>query len=102
MRNTYRRPIIPERNVILTPLEPGMYLLGGGDHVREVLDNSITLSFGDTNDLSDEARVEEECVPAGDRVGADERVFGGDWFAADGSADGSRVTCLHVGRVEGC
>lgn len=60
MRGTYRRPIIPERNVIFTPLEPSMDLLGGGDDVREVFDNSITLSLGDPNDLRDEARVEEE------------------------------------------
>jgi hypothetical protein len=101
LRNTYRRPVIPERNVILTPLETRMNLLGGGDNIREVLDNSITLSLGDPNDFSDETWVEEERVPAGDWVCADERVFGGDWFAADGSADGSRVVCLHVGGVEG-
>lgn len=79
-----------------------MDLLGGGDDVREVLDNSITLSLGDTDDLGHESRVEEECVPAGDRVCANERVFGGDWFTADGPANGSRVICLHVGGVEGC
>lgn len=102
MRSSYRRPIIPERNVILTPLETGMHLLGGGDNVREVLDNSITLRLGDTDDFGHEARVEEECVPAGDGVCADEGVYGGYWFATDGSTNGSRVVCLHVGGVEGC
>lgn len=78
-----------------------MNLLGGGDDVREVLDNKITLSLGDTDDLGDETRVEEEGIPAGDGVGANERVYGGYWFTADGSTQGSRVVCLHVGGVEG-
>lgn len=102
MRQTYRCPVIPESNVILTPLEPGVHLLSGGDHVREVLDDSIALGLGDTDDLSDEAGIEEEGVPAGDGVCADKRVFGGDGFTADRSANGSRVICLHVGGVEGC
>lgn len=102
MRSTYRCPVIPEGNVIFTPLETRMHLLGGGDDVCEVFDDSLALGLGDTDDLGHEAWVEEECVPAGDGVCADERVFGGYWVAANRSTDGSGVVSLHVGGVDGC
>lgn len=79
-----------------------MHLLGGGDDVREVFDDSIALCLRDTDNLRHKAGIEEECVPAGDGVCPDERVFGCDWFAADGSTDGSRVVRLHVSGVERC
>ena len=101
-RGTYRRPIIPERNIILPPLEPRVHLLRRGNHVREVLDNRITLGLGDPHDLRDEARVKEERVPAGDGICANERVFSCDGLAPDRAADGAGVVGLHVGGVEGC
>lgn len=98
---TYGDAVIPEGNVILAPLEAGVQLLGGCEHLIEVGDDGIALGLGDSNNLGDETRVEEEAVPSGDWVGANERVFSGDGVTADGASEGTGAVCLHVGRVEG-
>lgn len=83
MRTTYRRSVVPDRNIILAPLESSMHFLSRGDHVGEVLDNGIALGFGNAHNLGHEARVEEQCIPTGHGVCADERVLGRDGVAAN-------------------
>lgn len=79
-----------------------MYLLSGGHHVGEVPDDRIALGFGDAYDLGHESWVEEQTVPAGDRVRANERMLGGDRITTNGSSKRSRVIGLHVCRMQRC
>lgn len=62
----------------------------------------VGFCLGDADDLGDEARVEEDGLPACDRVGADQRVFGGDGFAPHGTAQIAGALCLEVRGVECC
>lgn len=63
-----------------------MHLLGRGDHISEEPDDGVTLCGRNTDDLFHEARVEEQSVPAGDWVRANEWVFSGDRVPAHWSA----------------
>jgi hypothetical protein len=58
-------PVIPERDIILVPLEPGVDLRRRGDEFIEERNDVITFGFGDADDFCDEARVEEKGFPAG-------------------------------------
>lgn len=97
----YSSAVIPEGDIVLAPLEASVQLLRSCDNLVEVGNDGIALSLGDSDNLGDETRVEEETVPSGDRVGADEWVFGGDGITTNRSAKGTRSISLHVGRVEG-
>lgn len=88
--------VIPDRDIADIPLEAGVCFLRCSDDVSQISDDSIALALRDADDGCHEARVEEEAVPAGDGVCADERVFCGDGVAADWAAEGSRVVGLHV------
>lgn len=101
VRTTYRDPVVPDRNIIFIPLETGMHLLSGCNNIGEVFDDGVALGFGYAHNLGHESRVEEQCVPAGDRVRADERVFSGYRVPANRSTKRSRVVGLHVCRVQG-
>lgn len=101
-KTTYRRSVVPDGNIILAPLESSVHLLCSGHHVGEVLDDGITLGFRDAHDLRDKSRVEEQSVPAGDGVRANERMLGRDWVTANRSTKSSRVVGLHVCRVQSC
>lgn len=101
-KTPYRRSVVPDGDVILAPLESSMHLLSGGYHFGEVLDDGITLGFRDAHDLGHESRVEEQAVPAGDGVCANERMLGGDRVTTNRPAKSSRVVGLHVCRVQCC
>lgn len=98
---TYSSAVIPEGNVVLAPLEASVQFLGGCDNLVEVGDDGIALGLGDSDNLGDEAWVEEEAVPPSNRVGADDGVFGGDGVTADSTAKGAGAISLHIGGVEG-
>lgn len=89
VRSTYSSPVVPQRNIVLTPLEPSVHFLGRGNHVGEIPDDGIALALGNADDLGHEARIEEQRVPASDRVCADERVLGGDGITSNRPADRS-------------
>lgn len=52
-----------------------MKLLRGSDNFIEVVDDDIALELRDANDLGNEARIEEERLPASDRVRSDNWVL---------------------------
>lgn len=63
----------------------------------------IALRLRHADDLSHEPRVEEEALPAGDWIRADERVLGGDGLAANSAAEfagslGLQVRCVNGGE----
>ena len=80
---TYANPVVPKSDIVLPPLEAHMKLLSGSYYLVQIVDDSIAFGFGNTNDLGNETRIEEYRVPASDRVGADERMFGSDWLTTD-------------------
>lgn len=94
-----RHTIVPERHIALVPLKPCMYLWTRGNDLVEQADDVIALCLRDANDLGDEARVEEDRLPARDGVRADQRVFGGDWFTSYGAAEVSCSLCLKLGGM---
>ena len=68
---TYADTVVPERNIVLLPLEAGIDLLVGGDELVKIVDNSVGFSFGDANNVCHKARVEEYRFPPCDWVCAD-------------------------------
>lgn len=56
--------------------------------------NMIALRLWHAHDLRDESWVEEDGLPAGDGIRADERVLGGDGGAAYGAAEVARTLGL--------
>ena len=94
--------VIPERDITRLPLESCMELWAGRYNLIQQRDNVITLSLRHTNDLGHKARVEEDALPAGDRVCAYERVLGCDRFAAHGAAEFAGALGLQFGRVQRC
>ena len=85
--DTYRRLIVPERNIILAPLETSMKLLGRCNDICKIPDDGITLSLRNANDLSDKTRVEEQRIPPSDGVGPDQRMLGCDRLSTHWSSD---------------
>jgi len=81
-----RRSVVPERNIVDTPLKPDMRFLGGRYDLHEIPDDGVAFGTWDTDDFRHEARVEEQRLPAGDGIDADERMLCRDWLAADRSA----------------
>lgn len=94
---TYGHAVVPEGHVILAPLEADVHLIGGGNDLVEVSNDVVVLRLGNSHDLGNKARVEEERLPSGDRVGSDERVFGDDWIPANRSAHRPGTVGLHLG-----
>jgi hypothetical protein len=94
-------PIISERNITRLPQEPSVELRASGDDLVEQGDDVVGLYFGHADDLGDEAGVEEDGLPACDRVHADQRVFGSYGFAPHGVAQVAGVLGLQVGGVQG-
>lgn len=60
----------------------------------------IALSLGNAYNFGDEAGVEEERLPSGDGVSADERVLGRDGITADRAAKIPRALSLQIGGVD--
>ena len=58
-----RDAIVPERNIACLPLEAGMEFWRSGDDLVEQSDDVIRLGLGNADDLSHEARVEEDALP---------------------------------------
>ena len=94
--------VVPERDITRLPLKSCVELRAGRYNLIQQRDNVITLSLRHTNDLSHKARVEEDALPAGDRVCAYERVLGCDRFAAHGAAELAGALGLQFGRVQRC
>ena len=92
--------VVPKGNVILVPLEASVNLRGGGDNLVEKRDDVVTFSLGDTNNLRHETWVEEEGLPPGHRVSADQRMLGGDGVPAYRAAKVTRALRLHLGRMD--
>ena len=97
---TYTDTVVPERNIVLLPLEMCMNLLSSGDEFVEIIDDCIRLGFGNADDSSDKARVEKYRLPPSDRVRADNWMFGYDWFATDRTTEGIRTISLDLGRMQ--
>ena len=70
-RRTYADTVIPERNIILLPLEADIDFLGSGDEFVKIVDDSVGFSFRDADDVCYKARVEEHRFPPCDWVRAD-------------------------------
>lgn len=47
-------PIVPERNVVMTPFDAGMEIHIMGDLLEQELENSIGFSLGNANDAAGE------------------------------------------------
>lgn len=60
----------------------------------------VTFHLGNADDLGDEAWIEEQRLPAGNRVGTNEWMLCGDWIATYGTTQGTRAFGLYVGRVQ--
>ena len=67
-REAYADTVIPERDIVLLPLEADVDFLRGGHEFVEVTHDGVTFGFGYADDCGDEARVEEDGFPAGDGV----------------------------------
>jgi hypothetical protein len=93
--------VIPEGDIVFVPLEPSMVLRRGSDDLIEKGDDVVALGLGDADNLGDEAGIEEEGLPSGDRMCADEWVLGGDSITTDGPAEVSRALSLKFGGVDG-
>ena len=70
-RTTYADTVVPERNIILLPLEADIDFLGSGDEFVEIANDSVGFSFGNTDDVCHKARVEKYRFPPCDWVRAD-------------------------------
>lgn len=97
--DTHSGSIVPNRDIILVPLEPRVHLLSCRNNFCEVSDDSIAFGLRDSHDLCDEARIEKQTVPASDRVCPDERMFCGNRISTDRSTKSMRVRGLHIRRV---
>ena len=93
--------VIPEGDIVLVPLEPSMVLRRGGDDLIEKGDDVVALGLGNADNFGNEAGVEEEGLPSGDRVCADEWVLGGDGFTTNRPAEVSRALSLKFSGVDG-
>lgn len=78
---TYGDTIVPEGNIILLPLKTDMELLCCGNDLVEIPNDGITFCLWDADDLGDEAWVEEQRLPAGDRVCTNEWMLCNDRIA---------------------
>ena len=82
---TYRCPVIPDRDIIVAPLETSMRFLRCRNHLRQVSENSVALRFGNSNNFGHKSRVEEKTVPACHGIGTDKGVLCCDGFTTNGS-----------------
>lgn len=73
-------PIVPDRHIVLPPPKPHLQVVILRDQLEEVGLQNLALAFGDAVDPSsvDLVAGPEEGLPARDRVGADDRVGGGE------------------------
>lgn len=60
---TYADTVVPERNIVLLPLEARMDLRGCGDELVKIVDDSVGFSFGNADNVCHKARVEEYRFP---------------------------------------
>ena len=60
---TYADTVVPERNIVLLPLEARMDLRGSGDELVKIVDDSVRFSFGNADNVCHKARVEEYRFP---------------------------------------
>jgi hypothetical protein len=102
MQKTYRRPIIPKRNIPRLPLKPRVNLGTRRHNLVQQANNVIALRLRYTNNLGHEPWIEENRFPARDGVCADQRVLGSDGVAAHGAAEIAGALGLELGGVEGC
>jgi len=79
-----------------------MELLSRGNDLVEESNDGIALGPWDTDDLSHKAWVEEQRLPTGDRVRADQWMFGDDRISSNRASEGSRTFGLHLSRMKGC
>src|SRR5690242_18099972 len=79
-----------------------MEFWGRCDNLVQQGDDVVTLGLGDADNLCDEARVEENALPASNRVSAHKWVFSGDWLAAYSAAKLARTLRLHFCRMHCC
>lgn len=93
--------VIPEGDIVLVPLKPSMVFRRGSDDLIEKGDDVVALGLGNADNLGNEAGIEEERFPSGDRVCADEWVLGGDGFTTNGPAEVSRALSLKFSGVDG-
>lgn len=62
----------------------------------------VTLDLRYADDLGHETWVKKEGFPARDRVRANERMLGDDWFPANDAAKSNRSVGLHLCGVKRC
>jgi hypothetical protein len=58
--STHGDAVVPECDIVLVPLEPGMQFRRGGHDLVEIRDDVIGLSLRDADNLGYEAWVEEQ------------------------------------------
>lgn len=69
-----RRPVIPDRQVVLAPSVPDLRVMVLGNKVEEVVQENIALVLGDAIDAFCEALVDIDRLPARDGVCPDNRM----------------------------
>lgn len=66
--------IIPDSEIVLVPFEPHLSIMVVHNKIKEVFQQHVTLIPRHTIDSSGEALVDENALPACDRVRADDRM----------------------------
>lgn len=69
-------PVVPDSERVLLPLEADLEVMVELRQVEEVLEDGVRLIARHTDDALREVRVDEDRLPAGNRVCADDRVHG--------------------------
>lgn len=89
LRVAHRDTIVPKGDIVLLPLEAYVKLLRRSNDLIEVSDDGVTLCLWDANDLSDEASIVEQRLPAGDGIRADQGMLGDDRITTNWAAQAS-------------
>lgn len=69
-------PVVPDSERVLLPLEAHLQVMVELRQVEEVLEDGVRLVARHTDDALREVRVNEDRLPAGNRICADDRVHG--------------------------
>ena len=81
---TYTNAVVPDRNIILTPLETTHVLARGRDDLIQIRNDVVAFKFWDSRDFGHEAGIVKKELPPGDRVGPNEWLLCDDRITPNG------------------